>query len=271
MWKEKTNNISENGKYMQPIIFYDFETTDSEPKTCGIHQLSGAVIVARKVVERFNWFIKPKEGCSINAYAMWLAYKANGFGSVKAMRESDIYEDQAIVYRRFVDLIIKYGGGVYKDNHPRYDNRVMLAGFNIHKFDNEVFRQWMKDNEDPRSLGHLVSDASIDLQLVCGPILGRVIRNVNNMKLKEVAWALGVQVDKTKLHSSDYDTEMCIEIYKTLLKNGYIKPMSNEEFFGVHTFDDLNQHDKEHWDEVAKKKTPDPEELAFIENFKENE
>lgn len=271
MWKEKVNNVSENGKYMQPIIFYDFETTDANPQTCGIHQLSGAVIVQGKVVERFNWFIKPKDGCSVNAHAMWLAYKANGYGSVKAMRESDMYEPQEVVYRRFIDLIVKYSGGIHKDGHPRFDNRVMLGGFNIWKFDNEVLRQWMVDNGETKSLGHFVCDACVDLLLVCGPILGRVIRNVNNMKLKEVAWALGVQVDKEKLHSSDYDTEMCIEIYKTLVKRGYLKPMTNEEFFEVHPIDELNKHDEEHWAELNERKNPDPEHAAFIENFKEDE
>ncbi len=267
MWREKTGNVSGNGRFMQPIIFYDFETTDSNPQTCGIHQLSGAVIVEGKVVERFNWFVKPKEGCSVSPYAMWLAYKANGFGSVKAMRESEIYEPQDVVYNRFISLFTKYGGD-YRDGHPRYDNRPMLGGFNIHKFDNEVLRQWMKDNNSPHQLGHYIADGSIDLQLICGIVLGRQLRCMNNFKLKEVAWALGVTVEKDKLHSSDYDTEMCIGIYRALIKKGFIRPMSNEDFFAIHSQEDMDRHNDEHWEE---KNNPDPEKEEWIKNFKEDE
>lgn len=268
MWKDKESVVSENGKYMQPIIFYDFETTDANPLTCGIHQLSGAVMVKGKIVERFNKFIKPKEGCSVSPYAMWLAYKANGFGSVKAMRESDKYEPQDEVYKWFMDLLVRYGGEPLKDGHPLYQNRPMLGGFNIHKFDNEVLRQWMKDNGETRALGNFIADASVDLLLICGPILGRVIRNVNNMKLKEVAWTLGVKVEQDKLHSSDYDTEMCVEIYRTLVKQGYIRPLSNEDFFAIHSTEDLNAHNDEYW---SAKNSVDPEEQEFIKNFKADE
>ena len=267
MWKPKENTVSEGGKFMQPIIFYDFETTDSNPLTCGIHQLSGAVIEKGKVVERFNWFIKPKEGCSVSATAMWMAYKANGFGSVKAMRESDKYEPQDVVYKRFMNLFVKYGGGEYRDGHPRYVDRPMLGGFNVYKFDNEVLRQWMVDNGDVPKIGFFAADGCIDLLLISSIVLGRNLECMNNFKLKEVAWAFGVKVEKDKLHSSDYDTEMCIGIYKALIKRGYIFPISREEFFTIHSQEDMDRHNDEYW---ADRNSKDPEMEEWIKNFDEN-
>lgn len=274
--------INDDGKYMQPIVFYDFETTDANPQTCGIHQLSGAVVERGKVVERFNWFVKPKEGCSVSPMAMWLAYKANGFKSVEEMRASDIYEPMDVVYHRFMDLLVKYGGGVHKDGHPKYENRVMLGGFNIHKFDNEVLRQWMLDNGEKLALGFFVADASVDLLLICGPVLGMQLRYMDHMKLKDVAWALGVQVDESKLHSSDYDTEMCLGIYRKLLcknldchttdtaedvKFGLLNPITNEMWFRIHTPGELEARKAARWAKSPEKEAEKAEMEEFIKNY----
>ena len=276
------NTINEDGKYMQPIVFYDFETTDANPETCGIHQLSGAVVYKGKIVERFNWFLKPKEGCSVSPYAMYLAWKANGFKTVEEMRASDIYEPQEVVYRRFMDLLIKYSGGVYKDGHPRYADRVMLGGYNIHKFDNEVLRNWMAYNNDPLKLGHYIADGCIDLQLISGVVLGMQLRYMNNFKLKEVAWALGVKVDESKLHSSDYDTEMCLGIYKKLCckdldcytkddgtpgKFGIVNPITNEEWFKLHTIEELEERDRAKWTKTPEKEAEEREKEEFFKTY----
>ena len=211
------------------ILFFDMETTGTNPELHGIHQISGAFVVDGQIAETFNYHIKPREGCQCDPYAMQMAGH-----TYEEMMASDEYRPMKEVFDELLEKIIRYDGGILKDNHPDYNRRIFAGGYNIHKFDMEFLRRWFTDNGAPYGIGYYIAEA-IDVMLLAVPALMRWRSKMPGFTQEEIAWALGVKIDSEKLHDADYDITVCVEIYRRLVTLGLVRMLPQSVWDEMHS------------------------------------
>lgn len=219
---------------MAVILFFDLETTGIDPEKCGIHQISGSFVVNGKIVESFNYHVKPKAGCECSEKAMEMAGH-----TYEEMMASDEYEPMDVVFNKVYDRILEYCGGRNAKGYVDWNKKIYVGGYNIHKFDCPFMRQWFIDNgkvvndpktgEDRCEWGYLVC-GEIDVMLILEPVLMRVRSRMKNVKQYSVAAALGIPVDESRLHEAGYDIELCFAIYKTVVERGYVGVLPWDDF-----------------------------------------
>lgn len=211
------------------ILFFDMETTGTNPELHGIHQISGAFVVDGNIAETFNYHVKPRKGCQCDPYAMQMAGH-----TYEEMMASDEYRPMKEVFDELLEKIIRYDGGILKDNHPDYNKRIFVGGYNIHKFDMEFLRRWFTDNGAPYGIGYYIAEA-IDVMLLAVPALMRWRSKMPGFTQEEIAWALGVKLDSERLHDADYDITVCVEIYRRLVTLGLVRMLPQSVWDEMHS------------------------------------
>ena len=211
------------------ILFFDMETTGTNPELHGIHQISGAFVVDGNIAETFNYHVKPRKGCQCDPYAMQMAGH-----TYEEMMASDEYRPMKEVFDELLEKIVRYDGGILKDNHPDYNRRVFAGGYNIHKFDMEFLRRWFTDNGAPYGIGYYIAEA-IDVMLLAVPALMRWRSKMPGFTQEEIAWALGVKLDSERLHDADYDITVCVEIYRRLVTLGLVRMLPQSVWDEMHS------------------------------------
>ena len=211
------------------ILFFDLETTGTNPELHGIHQISGAFVVDGQIAETFNYHVKPREGCQCDPYAMRMAGH-----TYEEMMASNEYRPMKEVFNELLEKIIRYDGGILKDNHPDYNKRIFAGGYNIHKCDMEFLRRWFTDNGAPYGIGYYIAEA-IDVMLLAVPALMRWRSKMPGFTQEEIAWALGVKIDSEKLHDADYDITVCVEIYRRLVTLGLVRMLPQSVWDEMHS------------------------------------
>lgn len=190
---------------MRKLFYFDVETTGLDAKTNAIHQLSGAIEIDGKIVEKFNFKIKPFEGAVITEDALKIAgvtaEQINGYTP-----ENEVYSD-------FIAMLSKYCN--------RYDNKdkFFLVGFNNASFDNQFLREFFLRNNDDY-FGSWFWSGSLDVFILATQKLIDVRHTMKDSKLRTVAETLGIKIDESKLHDAMYDIELTYRIYKTCTKEG---------------------------------------------------
>lgn len=215
---------------MAVVLFYDLETTGLDPIKCGIHQISGAFVVNGEIVETFNHYVKPKEGCQCSEEAMKLAGH-----TYEEMMTLDKYRPMKEVFDELYARILYYCGGLNEKGAIDWGKKLYTAGYNIHKFDGPFMRQWFLDNGanpsgNPAFEWGWVTGGELDVMLLAEPVLMKVRSRMKNFKQYSVAQALGLTVDESRLHEAGYDIELCFGIYKTIVERGFIKVMPYDDF-----------------------------------------
>ena len=211
------------------ILFFDMETTGTNPELHGIHQISGAFVVDGNIAETFNYHVKPRKGCQCDPYAMQMAGH-----TYEEMMASNEYRPMKEVFDELLEKIVRYDGGILKDNHPDYNRRIFAGGYNIHKFDMEFLRRWFTDNGAPYGIGYYIAEA-IDVMLLAVPALMRWRSKMPGFTQEEIAWALGVKIDSEKLHDADYDITVCVEIYRRRVTLGRVRMLPQSVWDEMHS------------------------------------
>lgn len=114
------------------ILYYGLETTGTDERKHGIHQMSGMLEIDGKVVETFDYRVQPNPKATLEPEAL-------AVGRVTA-EEVMAYEPMDKVYRRFTSMLQKY---VDKFNTK---DKIYLCGFNSADFDNRFLRAWFRQN-----------------------------------------------------------------------------------------------------------------------------
>ena len=205
------------------LFFYDCETTGLDPEHCAIHQLSGKISKAGKIVESFNYHIQPFEGADIDLKAL----------AVSEVTEAQImaYTSEEEIYKELCLMLLKYVDPFAKDP----DQKMVTVGYNNSGFDDEFLWWFFKrhSNTPPSpnyrqgfSKGNFFNKLlSLDMlqaaKLVVGP--GKH-DGLENFKLGTVATYLGcLSINEGKLHDADFDIDTTINLFKYFYSNGYIK------------------------------------------------
>ncbi len=180
------------------ILFFDLETTGTNPGRHGIHQISGQIVIDGETKEEFNLFVQPNPKAQIEPEALKVCnVTQEQIMSYPPMKK--IYDQLIVILERYVN---------------RYDkgDKYFLAGYNNSSFDNNFLRGFFLQNSD-NYFGSWFWSNSIDVMVLATPFLSDVRNNMPDFKQSTVAKYLGVNVDDSLLHDANYDLTLCREIY----------------------------------------------------------
>jgi len=186
---------------MKPIIkiFYDVETTGTDPRKHSIHQLSGLIEVNGEIVEKFNIKSRPHERALYEPAALRICGKTE--------EELKAYHSMHIAHSSFKKMLSKY--------IDQYDpsNKAYLIGFNNRAFDDIFLRMWFELCGD-NFIGSWFYNNTLDtLVLATEYLIPRRI-DMPSFKLKRVAKELGIEVNEEALHDASYDVVLTRQIYR---------------------------------------------------------
>ena len=184
---------------MIKILYYDLETTGTDERKHGIHQMSGMLEIDGEVVEEFDYRVQPNLKAKLEPEAL----------AVGRVTEEQImaYEPMDKVYRRFTAMLQKYVNKFDKSD------KIYLCGFNSADFDNRFLRAWFKQNSDSY-FGSFFYGEDLDVRILAAQYLLNRRAGMENFKLMSVARELGIDVDESKLHDALYDIELTRACYR---------------------------------------------------------
>lgn len=185
------------------IFYYDLETTGVDHKEHGIHQISGMIEVDGKVMEEFNYHVRPHPGCKVSK-------KALDIGGV-TVEDIANYPQMLEMHAALTKMTAKYVN--------KFDNtdKFYLCGYNNASFDNRFLVEWFKRCND-RWFFSWFRPESLDVMVLAADHLKEVRHTMENFKLGTVAKFMGVEVEDEKLHDGLYDVKLTREIYRIIQK-----------------------------------------------------
>ena len=181
------------------LLFFDLETTGTNPGRNGIHQISGQIVIDGKHVQDFDFHVQPNPKAVIEDAALQV-------GGVT--REQILaYPPMEQVYKEFVAML-----GKYVDKYDKKD-KFFLVGYNNAAFDNQFLRGFFLQNGD-NYFGSWFWSNSIDVMVLASAYLADRRADMENFKLSTVAKSLGVSVSDDSLHNALYDIELTRAVYE---------------------------------------------------------
>lgn len=181
------------------LLFFDLETTGTNPGRNGIHQISGQIVIDGKHVQDFDFHVQPNPKAVIEDAALQV-------GGVT--REQILaYPPMEQVYKEFVAML-----GKYVDKYDKKD-KFFLVGYNNAAFDNQFLRGFFLQNGD-NYFGSWFWSNSIDVMVLASAYLADRRADMENFKLSTVAKFLGVSVSDDSLHNALYDIELTRAVYE---------------------------------------------------------
>lgn len=181
------------------LLFFDLETTGTNPGKNGIHQISGQIVIDGIVKESFDFHVQPNPKAQIEEAALQVA---------GVTREQVLsYPAMGEVYAQFVAML-----GKYVDKFNKKD-KFFLVGYNNAAFDNQFLRGFFLQNGD-NYFGSWFWANTIDVMVLATAYLAERRPEMENFKLSTVAKFLGVAVSDDSLHNAFYDIELTKAIYE---------------------------------------------------------
>lgn len=181
------------------LLFFDLETTGTNPGRNGIHQISGQIVIDGKHVQDFDFHVRPNPKAVIEDAAL-------NVGGVT--REQVLaYPPMGQVYKEFVAMLDKY-----VDKYNKKD-KFFLVGYNNAAFDNQFLRGVFLQNGD-NYFGSYFWSNSIDVMVLASAYIADRRADMENFKLSTVAKFLGVSVSDDSLHNALYDIELTRAVYE---------------------------------------------------------
>ena len=207
-------------KYMQKIIntnkyelmkgdtrikkfFYDVETTGTDYKRNSIHQFSAWIEIDGEVIDKINLYIKPHPKAIIEQEAMGIC----------GVTEEQIqaYPPMEEQFKIIIEVLKKYVDPFEKGN------KFFMIGFKNASFDDDFLKKYFDLMGYKFFLYFYAS--SIDVSCLAAEFLLKQRSSMPSFKLHRVAKTLGIDVDDTRLHDSDYDLYLTREVYKIVTEN----------------------------------------------------
>lgn len=180
-------------------VFYDVETTGTDPRKHSIHQIAGIIEVNDQIVEKFNILSRPHPKAQIDQGALLVCNKTEeDLRSYPSMEES---------HGKFRTLMEKY-----VDPFDKKD-KIWMVGYNNRAFDDVFLHHWFTQNQD-QFIGGLFWTDTIDVICLASQYLIHRRREMPSFKQSRVAKELGIMIDEARLHDASYDVELTREIYR---------------------------------------------------------
>lgn len=188
------------------LVFFDLETTGTNPGKHGIHQISGQIVIDGVIKETFDFHVQPNPRAMIEDEAL----KVGGVTREQILA----YPPMQQVYQEFVAML-----GKYVDKFNKKD-KFFLVGYNNAAFDNQFLRGFFLQNGDVY-FGSWFWSNSIDVMVLASAYLATRRPDMENFKLSTVAKTLGVNVNDESLHDAIYDIELTKAVFDIVTRNQY--------------------------------------------------
>lgn len=188
------------------LVFFDLETTGTNPGKHGIHQISGQIVIDGVVKESFDFHVQPNPKALIEEEAL----KVGGVTREQILA----YPPMQQVYQEFVAML-----GKYVDKFNKKD-KFFLVGYNNAAFDNQFLRGFFLQNGDVY-FGSWFWSNSIDVMVLASAYLATRRPEMENFKLSTVAKTLGIVVHDDSLHDAMYDIELTKAVFDIVTGNQY--------------------------------------------------
>lgn len=188
------------------LVFFDLETTGTNPGKHGIHQISGQIVIDGVVKESFDFHVQPNPKALIEEEAL----KVGGVTREQILA----YPPMQQVYQEFVAML-----GKYVDKFNKKD-KFFLVGYNNAAFDNQFLRGFFLQNGDVY-FGSWFWSNSIDVMVLASAYLATHRPEMENFKLSTVAKTLGIVVNDDSLHDAMYDIELTKAVFDIVTGNQY--------------------------------------------------
>lgn len=186
------------------LLFFDLETTGTNPAKNGIHQISGMIEIDGVVKEEFDYHVQPNPRAIIEDAAL----AVGGVTREQVMS----YKPMNIIYDQFVKMLSKY-----VDKYDTKD-KFFLVGYNNAAFDNQFLRGFFLQNGD-KYFGSWFWANSIDVMVMATVALAARRAAMENFKLSTVAAAMGIEVKTDELHNAMYDIYLTRGIYAKIMSS----------------------------------------------------
>nr|DAK81844.1 MAG TPA: DNA polymerase III subunit alpha [Caudoviricetes sp.] len=183
------------------LLFFDLETTGTNPARHGIHQISGIVEVDGVEQERFDFKVRPNPKAEVLDEAL-------AVGGV-TREQIEAYPAMEEVYGKLVALLARYVNKFDKND------KFFLVGYNNASFDNQFLRGFFMQNGD-NYFGSWFWSNSLDVMVLASQYLLAERQLMPNFKLSTVASHLGIKIDDGKLHDAYYDIHLTREVYREI-------------------------------------------------------
>lgn len=187
------------------LVFFDLETTGTNPGKHGIHQISGQIVIDGVIKETFDFHVQPNPRAMIEDEAL----KVGGVTREQILA----YPPMQQVYQEFVAML-----GKYVDKFNKKD-KFFLVGYNNAAFDNQFLRGFFLQNGDVY-FGSWFWANSIDVMVLASAYLATRRPEMENFKLSTVAKTLGIVVNDDSLHDAMYDIELTKAVFD-IVRNQY--------------------------------------------------
>ncbi len=175
------------------LIIFDTETTGTDPKVNGMAQLTAQVIINGIEKDLYNEFFKPLPGQMVEPKAL----EVNGL----TMDQLRGFQEPRIAFDKFMNII-----ELWVDPFDKKD-KFTLVGYNS-RFDDDFMRQWFRNVDDSVWYGSFFRWPAIDVANLAAVYIGDGWKEMENFKLATVAKHLGLEVDESRLHDSEYDVDV---------------------------------------------------------------
>lgn len=218
-------------------IFYDLETTGTDPKKNSIVQLAGIVEKDGKVAQSFNIYMTPHPKAKIEPDALTIMKKTED--------ELKAYPEYVLGFKQFKRIL-----NHYIDPYNKTD-KAFLVGFNNRSFDDGFLRKLFELCGDNFFCSYFFSD-SIDVSVLASEFLAPVRHMMPSFKLGRVCKELGLNVDSDDLHDAVIDIELTREAYyivtgrKMMPAKSFFFYVDNESGMPYKTIEESNDPDEKH-------------------------
>lgn len=184
------------------LFFNDLETTGTNRDIHGIHQTSGSIVIDGVVKERFDYKVQPAYGSIYDEKALQVC------GVTEAQLRA--YPHMHTVYPQVLAMLCRH----VDIENP--DDKYFIAGYNCQKFDAGHNAKWFKLNNGIKFFKNLFWTTTIDVMILATHALMEQRHLMENFKQATVAKQLGIIIDESKLHTADYDIDLCMAIYNKI-------------------------------------------------------
>ena len=188
------------------LFLYDLETTGTLYWKHGIHQLAGRIIIDHKIVEEFNYNIRPNPKALIEQ-------KALDVGKVTQEQIMN-YPPMGEVFKDVIDMMGKYVNK-WERKQP---HRFHLVGYNNTQFDNNFLKAWFAQNGEEYFYSWFWYD-SLDVMTMAAQRFAHVRQNLKGFKLMDIARYLNIKTEEEKLHDADYDIDITHKCFDQLYQS----------------------------------------------------
>lgn len=198
-------------KLSQKLLFIDVETTGVNPERNGIIQVSGCVQIENELLESFDYYVRPFPQDIIEPSAL----EVTGINP-KQLLPPDHPDHLYVPGQKFLEpsevyLLLQATFKKYVDQYDKTD-KFHFVGYNAHSFDMPFMRRFWEKNKD-KFFGSWFWYPCLDVMLVWAQILQEDRDKLPNFKLATVAKHIGISVDESRLHDSEYDIELTRKLW----------------------------------------------------------